>query len=82
MFGLILVFGLGLTWMRRIRGEERASLRVYYLALLTTVLFQPTFIYPCVLFLIGTGLGALTNTHSMAVSSAEGAPLSAAGELS
>ena len=75
VFGLILVFGLGLTWMRRIRGEERASLRVYYLALLTTVLFQPTFIYPCVLFLIGTGLGALANTHSRA----EGTPLPAAG---
>jgi hypothetical protein len=64
LIGLVFVFSLGLTWTRRIRHESRASLRIYFLALLTAVLIQPTFIYPCVLFLVGTGLGALNSTSA------------------
>ena len=66
IIGVLIIVLLGWTWSRRLQLEQRAGFRVYFSALLVTVLVQPTYIYPCVLFLLGTGLGALMADNSTA----------------
>ena len=61
LVGLMLLLLMGWSWTQRLKSERSAALRVYFVALLLTALVQPTFVYPSVLFLLGTALGALVS---------------------